>query len=172
MNPREPSLESPIEQKISWAGSVLRSRKQDLLGDEKFTGSLLTLKQAVTRSRLEMARLGIGDLCRACEEREGGSCCGAGIENHYSASVLLLNLLLGVELPESRNDPSNCFFLSGSGCRLLARHVICVNYLCHRITSRISARKLATLREREGIELNLVFSLHEGIKKKLEGSSA
>lgn len=171
MTPPELSLESPVEQKLSWARDVLRRRKHDLLGDEKLAESLLMLKQAVTRSHDEMAQLGIRDLCKTCEEREGGSCCGAGIEKHYSAALLVLNLLLGAQLPQIRDDPLSCFFLSGSGCRLLARHVICINFLCRRITSRISPQKLAALREKEGIELHLAFSLHERLRKKLEGSS-
>jgi hypothetical protein len=171
MNLSEPSLESPIEQKISWARDVFRHRKEDLFGDTKLAANLRMLKQAVARSRDAMARLGIGDSCRACEEKEGGSCCGKGIEKHYAASMLLLNLLLGAEMPESRDDRLSCFFLSEKGCLLLARHVICVNFLCQKITSCISPQKLAVLREKEGAELDLVFSIHEMIKKKLEGSS-
>lgn len=163
----EPSLESPVEQKIFWAGDIFHRRGRDLLGDVNFAQNFGTLKQAVARSRDEMARIGIAASCKACDEQEGGSCCGAGIERHYSATLLLLNLLLGVELPDTRHDPLSCFFLSEGGCRLIARHVICINYLCHRITSRISARELAALREKEGDELNLIFCLHETVKKKL-----
>jgi len=167
MTPREPSLESPVEQKISWARDVFHRRRQDLLGDANFAKNLRVLKRAVMQSREETAQLGIGAICKVCEEREGGSCCGAGIERHYSATLLLLNLLLGVELPDTRHDPLSCFFLSEGGCRLLARHVLCVNYLCQRITSRISPQALSALREKEGVELDLVFSTHEMIKKKL-----
>jgi hypothetical protein len=167
MTPAQPSFESPVEQKIRWAGRILHRRKQDFLGDERFLESLQSLKQAVTRSRDEMARLGVSDLCRACEEQEGGSCCGAGIERHYSASLILLNLLLEAPIPQSRHDPASCFFLAEKGCCLLARHVLCVNFLCRKITSQVSARALAELREKEGLELDLVFLLHEKLKKKL-----
>jgi hypothetical protein len=167
MNPSEPCLESPIEEKISWARRVLQYRMREFLRDAKLAENLRTLREAVLQSRDEMAQLGIGDYCRACEEKEGGSCCGRGIEKHYTPSLLLLNLLLGVEIPESREDPLSCFFLSDNGCRLLARHVICVNFLCQKITSRIDPRKLAALREKEGVELNLVFSRHEDLRKKL-----
>jgi hypothetical protein len=167
MNLSEPSLEIPVEQKISWARDAFQRRKQDLLGDAKLTEIFRMLKQAVIQSQDERVQLGIGEVCKTCEEKEGGCCCGTGIEKHYSASLLLLNLLLGAELPASRKDSLSCVFLSEKGCRLLARHVICVNYLCHRITSRFSAQELAALREKEGLELSLVFSTHEMIKKKL-----
>jgi len=167
MNPLEPSLESPVEEKISWGRQILHCREQGLFDHEEFMESLAALRRAVTSSRDQMARLGITDICRACEEQEGGSCCGAGIERRYSASLILLNLLLHAEIPETRHDPASCFFLSEKGCSLLARHVLCVNFLCQKITSRISARQIAGLRDQEGVELDLVFSLHEKLRKKL-----
>jgi len=170
MAPREPSLESPIEQKISWARDVFHRLRQDLLGDPVLAEKISMMKGAVLQSRCEMARLGIGNYCRACEEQEGGSCCGAGIENHYSATLLLLNLLLNAELPHTREDPQGCFFLSGGGCRLLARHVLCINYLCRRITSRISAQELGALREKEGVEVGLLLAAHERIRTRLAAS--
>jgi hypothetical protein len=60
--------------------------------------------------------------------------------------------------------------LSEKGCSLLARHVICVNFLCHKITSSISPEKIAALREKEGIELNLLFMLQERVKRILNDS--
>jgi hypothetical protein len=167
MHPVEPSLESPVEEKISWARETLHLLEQDLRGHETFAEDLRALRRAVTSSRDHMARLGIADACRACEEKEGGSCCGAGIERHYSASFILLNLLLCAEIPETRQDPAGCFFLCESGCGLLARHVLCVNFLCQKITARISPQQLAALREKEGVELGLVFCLHETLRKKL-----
>jgi hypothetical protein len=167
MDLREPSLEAPVEQKIRWAIDFLSRWKQDLLRDEELAEGLVALKGAIHRSREKMARIGIVDLCRACEKNEGGSCCGAGIEKHFSATLLLLNGLLDVKLPRSRNDPSSCFFLANDGCRLLARHVLCVNFLCHKVTSRIPPEKIAGLQEEEGTELKLLFLLHERLKKKI-----
>jgi len=166
----QPSLETPVEQRIAWAVDFLNRRKQDLLRDEELTEGLVALNGAIRRSREKMARIGIVDLCRACEENEGGSCCGSGIEKRYSAGMLLLNLLLNAKIPQSRRHPSSCFFLTGNGCGLVARHVLCVNFLCHEITSRIPPEKIAELREEEGIELELIFLLHERIRKKAEGS--
>lgn len=110
---------------------------------------------------------GIVDCCKECEEKEGGSCCGAGLEKHYSGILLLINLLLGVTLPLEREQPSGCFFLSPTGCLLLARHVLCINYVCNKITSRIKPENLAALREAEGEEILLLFQLNETLKKFL-----
>jgi len=57
-----------------------------------------------------MLRTGIVDLCRECEEKEGGSCCGAGLENHYSGMLLLINRLLGVALRTKGKNRRAAFF--------------------------------------------------------------
>jgi hypothetical protein len=62
--------------------------------------------------------------------------------------LLLINLLFGVELPERREIPEGCFFVGEKGCRLLARHTFCVNYLCPvliRSLERKEKRELATV---------------------------
>lgn len=167
MTLREASLESPVEQKVAWARHVLDRRKPLLLGDEGIAEALSVLEQAIFRSREALARAGIAEICRACETHEGGSCCGAGIEKHFGPILLLVNLLLGARIPRTRHDPSSCFFLAENGCALLARHVICVNFLCRKITAHVPQSKIAALREKEGAELKCLFVLEERIKKRL-----
>jgi hypothetical protein len=161
----EPSLERPIEEKMAWAKATFLSERNRLLADRNLVELLEALKAAIHRSHENMLRTGIVDLCRDCEEKEGGSCCGAGLEKHYSGILLLINLLLGVALPQHREDPSSCFFLSSTGCRLLARHVLCINYVCDKITSRIKPDQLVALREAEGTEILLLFQVNEKLKK-------
>jgi hypothetical protein len=163
----EISLESPIDAKIAWAEKRYNDVMSRLLGDQEIVELLDELKGAIHASRKEMAEAGVADECRDCEEREGGSCCGAGLENRYEGSLLLINLLLGVKLPRQGYDPSSCFFLGEQGCLLLARHVICVNYLCKKVTDHIDAGKIAALQGKEGVELELLFHLQERIKKKI-----
>jgi hypothetical protein len=161
------SLTHPIEEKIAWAGHCYTQMKDKLIGDPKLSFLLEKLRLAIRDSHSKMAELGIGDLCKACEELEGGSCCGAGLEKHFTGTLLLINLLLGVNIPTQKMDPASCFFLSKNGCRLLARHVICVNYLCAKIGAHVPASEIACLRELEGVELDLLFALHEHVKTKL-----
>ena len=54
------------------------------------------------------------------------------------------------------------------GCTLKSRHVLCVNYLCKKITDRVASQKIRTLRDKEGRELDTLFRLHEQIKRSLE----
>jgi hypothetical protein len=161
----EPPLDAPVEAKTAWAEACFDLERSRLLEDQSLVELLEALKNAGRRSREHMLQTGIVDLCRECEEKEGGSCCGAGLEKHYSGILLLINLLLGVTLPQQTEDPSSCFFLSSTGCRLLARHVLCINYICNKITSEIKPDQLAALREAEGEEILLLFQVNEKLKK-------
>lgn len=165
MIPAEPPLDAPVDAKIHWANDCFDRERSRLLEDQRLTDLLEALNNAVHRSRDEMLRTGIVDLCRECEEKEGGSCCGVGLENHYSGMLLLINRLLGVALPHQREEPSSCFFLSSTGCRLVARHVLCINYVCNKITSKISPDQLASLREAEGKEILFLFQVNEKLKR-------
>ena len=165
MATQEPSLERPIEDKMAWAKATFLGERNRLLADRNLVELLEALKAAIHRSHENMLRTGVVDLCRHCEEKEGGSCCGAGLEKHFSGILLLMNLLLGVTLPQEREEPSSCFFLSPTGCRLLARHVLCINYVCNKITSRIKPDQLAALQEAEGAEILLLFQVNEKLKK-------
>ena len=172
MTIKEIPIESPIEEKITWARNCHRERGADLLRDEGVVSLLKELKGAIRASHREMAHTGIVESCRLCEEKDGGSCCGARLEKKYTGLLLLINLLLGHPIPGRRQDPSGCFFLGKEGCGLLSRQVICINYLCKRITDQINPHKIAPLREKEGIEISLLFHLSERIKRVLVTTKA
>ena len=156
-----------VKEKIAWAETCYEEKGGLFLRDERSATLLNRLKGAVRASRTAMAVAGVMDECRTCEEREGGSCCGAGLENKYDGTLLLTNLLLGIQLPKRRSDPPSCLFLGPDGCLLIARQVICVNYLCRKIEDRINPSKIAVLREKEGVELECLFHLIEHIREKL-----
>ncbi|MBN1833254.1 MAG: hypothetical protein JW896_14210 [Deltaproteobacteria bacterium] len=166
-NPDNPISRS-IEEKIAWAETCYQEKGGLLLRDEKSVILLNRLKEAVRASRAAMVSAGVADECKTCEEREGGSCCGAGLEDRYDATLLLINLLLGIQLPKRRSDPSSCLFLGPDGCLLMARQVICVNYLCKKIENRVNPSKISVLRDKEGVELECLFLLHERIQRKLK----
>ena len=126
------------------------------------------LRGAVAASREEMAQTGIVQICRRCDQEEGGSCCGAGIENRYDAWLLLINLLLEVHLSGERRRDDACFFWGEHGCILMARHILCINYLCKNLTDQIDPSTIALLREKEGAEVNALFIFHERIKAVLK----
>lgn len=163
----EISSVNSIKEKISWATRAYREYSDVLISDKNVRQLLGNFRRAASKSLSEMIEIGMVDECRKCEEEEGGACCGAGIENRYSGSLLLINLLLGVKLPSKAPDSKSCFFQGIKGCSLSARHVICVNYICKKITDNIPGHKINTLREKEGIELDILFILNERIKSVL-----
>ncbi len=161
------SADSSIEEKISWAVASFQKYGDILTGNKDIRHLLDKFRKASSDSLQEMIEIGMADECRKCEEEEGGACCGKGIENKYSGTLLLINLLLGRKLPEEASDSRSCFFLGAKGCSLSARHVICVNYICKKITDRIPAQALNRLREKEGAELDILFILNEKVKSVL-----
>jgi len=164
---KQTSLSNPIEEKIAWAQYCYQEFGDDLLREKKLGDLLAHLKTAVVTSSREMALTGIVEVCRRCDQEEGGSCCGAGVENRYDGWLLLINLLMGVKLPKTRQQANSCFLLGKTGCLLMARHVICINYLCKKVTDLIDPHVIMELREKESEEVNTLFMLHESIKTVL-----
>jgi len=157
----------PIESKVGWAKQCVREFGKRLEADAEIRELLSRLQEAIRDTRSRMVAAGVMEACRKCEEEEGGSCCGAGIENRYDDVMLLINALLGKKLPEFRSLPGSCFFLGEDGCMLDARHVLCVNYLCEQAVRQCDPEQLKALRNVEGEELMLIQALHDRVKKVL-----
>jgi len=157
-----------IQDKISWAEDRFDRYRSRLLADPVVAGLLERVLSAVSAADEIRAAAGIVQMCAECETREGGSCCGEGLEDKYDARLLLINLLLGVDLPRRREDPYSCWFLSRRGCLLRARHVICVNYICEKIEKGVEAGRMREIREKEGAELAGIFRLHQRVTGLLQ----
>lgn len=156
-----------IQEKIRIARELYERWGAALGRNEPIQQLLGSLREKARASSESMRELGVADECRRCDQEEGGSCCGAGIENRYTVTLLLMNLLLGGDLPDVRRYKDSCFFLGESGCRLKARHILCVNYLCLRIQKKLPPDDLIDLQNVAGEEMDMVFIIHEAIKKSL-----
>jgi len=154
-----------VRERIESALSLHRSWEARLRQDALISAGLDKLAGSLEAGRRLMLALGMVRACRWCEEAEGGSCCGLGIENRYGDILLLLNLLLGVTLPARREKPDSCYFLNQEGCCLRVRHVLCVNYLCGRLKETLSREGLIALQTLQGQELNSGFVLHEAVRR-------
>ena len=157
--------EDTIQEKIRQAHELFAQWGGELLADKAVRGLLQRLSQDLAASRRAMEELQVVATCRTCDEQEGGSCCGAGIENRYGVVLLLLNLLLGGNLAAAGDDPRSCYFLGKAGCILPIRQVICVNYLCAKVQNSLRTEGLIRLQSVCGAELDTVFFLHEAVKK-------
>ncbi len=153
-----------ISEKISVAGRLYLRWGDELKRDPEISARLEELSAGIKASSELSLRSGVSRVCQICEEEEGGSCCGAGIENCYSPELLLINLLFGVTLPESGNFSKSCRFLGEGGCILKAREILCINYLCSKLQKTIPPEMLLQLQEANGAEMDLLFVLHERIK--------
>ena len=156
-----------IEEKIEEARVLHGAWADRLRRDGGIRDLLARLEQNIQASMKAMRALRVVQACKWCEEQEGGSCCGAGIENRYDPLLLLINLLLGVSLPDRQKYLDSCYFLETDGCCLKARHVLCVNYLCKKLQQALSTDELNTLQAIVGEELDTGFTLHEAVRKEV-----
>jgi len=160
-----------IQEKIRIAEEIHSRWGRTLRANARIAQLISTLQQKLARSQEAMLACGLVEMCRICEEEDGGSCCGKGIEDKFCPTLLLINLLMGQPLPVKplRND--SCYFLGPQGCRLLVRQVICVNYVCQRVQQQMPKDHLIRLQTVIGEELDTVFMLQEAIKRIVETSS-
>lgn len=156
----------PLHEKLKIARELCRRAGIGFLRDEGLARLLESYRRACRKSGRLRGEAGVTAQCGICERLEGGSCCGAGIELRYDVWMLFMNLILGAKLPDERLYADSCLFLGPRGCVLAARDVLCVNYLCARITERCEKEKIITLQEAEGEELMLLFLINEEVKKK------
>ena len=156
-----------IQEKIAQAHRLHAACGDSLRQDASIQALLMRLKQKIEVVRKTMLALGIVAECKHCEEEEGGSCCGTGIEDRYDPVLLLINLLLGASLPTQVRGGNSCYFLREKGCMLAARHVLCVNYICQKLQKKLTREELIDLQSCAGEELDTEFILHEAIKKHI-----
>ena len=158
---------SAIQEKIDHAHHLYQVCGHSLMQDASIHAFLRKLRDCIENTNQTMLSLGVVAECRNCEEKEGGSCCGAGIENKYDAVLLLINLLLGGSPHNHEPVGNSCYFLGKNGCKLTARHVLCVNYICEKLQKKLTREQLIGLQTCAGEELDTLFFLHEAIKKRL-----
>lgn len=150
-----------IEKTITTAQKVYSDYAEEL---KNSLGHLLEeARHAVEKSRYAYINLGINEICRRCDEEEGGSCCGAGIEDRYTVELLLANMLSGTFPPSSRLNKNSCYFLGERGCVLLFRHILCVNFLCKKLYDMLGTERIIFLQNIIGEEIELTFKLCNAI---------
>ncbi len=158
---------SSIQHKIELARNLYAVWGDALRRDPSIRDLIGRLDRSIKRSREAMLSLGVVEACKRCDEEEGGSCCGAGLENKFDRFLLLMNLLLGVSLPEYHCRLDSCYLLTPQGCMLKVRLILCVDFLCPKILGALTRDQLIKLQQISGDELVIGFMLYDAIKKKL-----
>ncbi len=154
-----------VEERIKRAEELYRKYGHVLLRDDEIRDLLSKLNFAIERTWDYMRKIGVTEVCRQCA-LETGSCCKRWVEDEHDEYILLINLLLGVKLPKKRYKEDGCFFVGENGCRIKAREVICVTFLCDRVIKKIGEKE-KELQRIAGEELEIGFVLQEKIKKKI-----
>ncbi len=154
-----------ILEKIEWADSLFEEFGSDLLKDPRIQDVLSRYRAAIAETSKVMEETGVIAECTDCAINDGGSCCGKGIEAKFTVALLLLNRLLGSRLDKERQDMDGCWFLGERGCKIAARHTICVNYLCKRLQRNIARNKLQRLQRYIGAEADAAFVAEEELKQ-------
>lgn len=160
-----------IVEKIQIAQDLFNTWGDALRREPKIRRLLEALLRKATVSRRVSGEVGLFAVCKHCDEEDGGSCCGAGIENRYSPHLLLINLLLGKTLPLERDFMDSCHFLGAEGCVLAAREILCLNYLCTGVQKTLAHAELIRLQTATGDEMDTLFLLHETVKQFLRNRS-
>ena len=167
-------LRISIQEKIRLAHD-LYARWGTLLGaDRRIEALRERLWQDLESSWRTMFDLGLLAACTDCDQEEGKSCCaqGRGFENKFDSYLLLINLLLGVSLPERPARRDGCYFLTRTGCCLKVRLFLCVDFLCPAILTRLSHKELIRLQTVSGRELTTGFLVYDAIKRVIRGNGA
>ena len=158
---------STIDKKLEQAHYLFEKWGDRLKSDPHIWKLMEQLNEDIEATWKAMFELGVVDTCKYCDEEEGGSCCGAGIDNKYDSILLLMNLLLGVSLPEEREEERSCFFLGERGCKLKVRLVLCVDYLCPKLQKKLPLDHLIKLQHISGDELLNGFIAYDAIKTRV-----
>lgn len=156
-----------IDEKIKAAQDLFQRWGEALWAETSVRCYLEVLQEKAAASARVSMELGLVAACKRCDEEEGGSCCGAGIEDRFSPHLLLISLLLGQPLPGARRFANSCYFLGTDGCLLLARHILCINYLCPGLQKTFAHEDLIRLQAATGEEMETVFRVHEAVKQYL-----
>ena len=154
----------PVEVKIKWADALFDRFGQELLALPQMSSNLEDYRASIDASWQAMKESGVAAECTRCAVEDGGSCCGKGIEDKFDVVTLLINRLLGAELPKSRQDDTGCWFLGPEGCTLVARHVICINFLCKRLYAKVPPEEIRRVQQAMEEETTRAFLLEEAVK--------
>jgi len=159
-----------VDEEITQAKRYFEKFGNFLAGDETLTRLLGSYRAAIEKTNDLMREAGIHRACGRCASGPGGSCCFEGVEAWYDRHLLLINLLLGVEIPIVGALPGNCLFVGDGGCRLVGRYAFCVNYLCPALQEVLGPQRCRALSSTVGEELASGIKVEHHLFKRLARS--
>ncbi len=160
--------DEPVLDRIHRAKNLYRTYAERLMRDDAIRALLDRYRAHIEQTGGAMMGEGIGAACSACARQNLSGCCFSGIEEGYDEIHLLLNLLLGCPLPESRVQQGSCFFVGELGCRLTARYYFCLHYFCPALERSLGGGRIGALQLQVGRELQSGCKTEEAVRKWLK----
>jgi hypothetical protein len=157
-----------IEEEINRAKRLYAHYGETLTTQEGLGALFDMYRKAIRKTQAVMQQLGVVETCSVCACKRSGSCCFQGVEEWYDHVLLLVNLVLGRQIPEFREVPGGCLFVGRRGCKLIARHSFCVNYLCPTLKDSKKTPPMKTLLSVSGDELYCGWELEKSIREWLQ----
>jgi hypothetical protein len=157
--------ENCIKGIILHSEELYKSHRDSLLKDTYLLEQLNNLKESIVISRKVMKDTGITEECFKCSVYDDSTCCGFNTSYKCDSILLLINRLLGVQINMQTYTKNLCVYLTPTGCSLLARPAICLNFLCDRIRTNIPHSKIVTAQNIIGNEIDNLFKLENYLKK-------
>ncbi len=163
--------DSPILCQVERAKALYGLYADRLTADEDIRTLLDRYRASIEQTGVAMHREGIGAACSTCARQNPSGCCFSGIEDGYDDILLLLNMLLGCALPESREQPDSCFFVGERGCRLMARFYFCLHYFCPGLTTSLGDARIGALQQQVAQEIHAGCQVEAAVRRWLRGRS-
>jgi hypothetical protein len=154
------------------ARGLFAAHGRKLAADAGLAAALAAYRREIEANWELMRRLEVVRLCGACAGERADSCCFAGAERWYYAELLLLNLLLGAELPDGHPVAHQCRFIGPAGCVLPARWSICINFFCPEMIAELGGEAVAGLRRQAGREIAAGLEAEAALFRALAGLGA
>jgi hypothetical protein len=156
-----------IELEIKAAKQIYLQYEGLLRGEATVVEKIEEYRAAISKTYRQMEKVGVLEACSSCARKKPGSCCFKGVEQWYDASSLLINMFMGVDLQMNKEVQDGCLFVGSKGCKLIARHSFCVNYLCPDLMASLTEAERKTLAAISGEELLLGWELEKSIRNWL-----
>lgn len=162
------NLDQTPAAKVRRAHSLFERHGAALQGDATIVGLLKAYRNAIETAGEAMLTAGVGAACSACASEGPGSCCFQEIEENYDEILLLVNLLLGCNLPKTREVPDSCFFVGPRGCKLKAKYYFCIHYFCPQLRESLGTNGIEALLKTIGRELSAGWELEKAIRQLMQ----
>jgi len=156
-----------IEEEINRAKRLYARYGEALTNQDALVALLEMYRNAIGNTQEIMKQLCVVEACSLCACEGSGSCCFQGVEEWYEHVLLFINLVLGRQIPEFREVPGGCLFVGSGGCKLIARHSFCVNYLCPNLKDSIKTRPMKMFLAVSGDELFIGWELERAVRQWL-----